>query len=403
MAITLFCVWIKMFKFINFSRTMTQISATLSSSAKDLFGFSIMFFIVFLSFAQLGYLVFGTEVESYSSFDVALFSQFRILLGDFQFDELQNANRVLGPAYFVLYVFFVFFILLNMFLAIINDAYAEVKADMSRQKSEFEMIDFFKKRAEKLFEKIRLKREKSATSQDSSTNMAHCQPTDYEQWRSERLREGYTEAQIGSVLARYDVDGNRSVGRAELRKMHADLGRQKFVEKEDSDSLDLSDDDDDSIMTKSEVHGGGGGGGGRVRRTCGGNGRGSSGGRGVTHEEFSMLQRRVDRMEHSIGSIVSKIDAVLVKLEAIEQTKARRRETVGRLLDSIAESEGVTDESKRQHMEQLVRDELERWDSVSCISGSSPFDPSPASSNSGHGSGRARQEATQEFFSSSTA
>jgi len=50
-----------------------------------------------------------------------------------------------------------------------------------------------------------------------------------------------------------------------------------------------------------------------------------------------MLQRRVDRMEHSIGSIVSKIDAVLVKLEAMEQTKARRRETVGHLLDSIAE------------------------------------------------------------------
>jgi hypothetical protein len=42
-------------------------------------------------------------------------------------------------------------------------------------------------------------------------------------------------------------------------------------------------------------------------------------------------------MEHSIGSIVSKIDAVLVKLEAMEQTKAHRRETVGRLLDSIAE------------------------------------------------------------------
>ena len=102
----------------------------------------------------------------------------------------------------------------------------------------------------------------------------------------------------------------------------------QFAEKEDSDSLDLSDEEDDSTTTKSEIRGGAG------RRGCGGNSRG---GRGVTHEEFSMLQRRVDRMEHSIGSIVSKIDAVLVKLEAMEQTKARRRETVGHLLDSIAE------------------------------------------------------------------
>jgi len=32
-----------------------------------------------------------------------------------------------------------------MFLAIVNDAYSEVKAEMSRQKHEFEMVDFFKK------------------------------------------------------------------------------------------------------------------------------------------------------------------------------------------------------------------------------------------------------------------
>ena len=56
---------------------------------------------------------------------------------------------------------------------------------------------------------------------------------------------------------------------------------------------------------------------------------------GVGQEEFGVLQRRVDRMEHSIGSIVSKIDAVLVKLEAMERAKAKRRETMGKLLDNI--------------------------------------------------------------------
>jgi len=72
------------------------------------------------------------------------FTLFRIILGDFNFQALQQANRILGPAYFILYVFFVFFILLNMFLAIINDTYSEVKADISTQKSEFEMADYFK-------------------------------------------------------------------------------------------------------------------------------------------------------------------------------------------------------------------------------------------------------------------
>jgi len=95
---------------------------------------------------------------------------------------------------------------------------------------------------------------------------------------------------------------------------------------------------------------------------------------GVASEEFTLLQRRVDRMEHSIGSIVSKIDAVLVKLEAMERAKAKRRETMGKLLDSISESSDSTDEMKRQQMEKLVRDELEKWDSESTL-GRGPSPP----------------------------
>lgn len=54
---------------------------------------------------------------------------------------------------------------------------------------------------------------------------------------------------------------------------------------------------------------------------------------------FGRLTRRVDRLEHSIGSIVSKIDAVLVKLETMEKAKYKRRETMARLLQSITEVE----------------------------------------------------------------
>lgn len=58
------------------------------------------------------------------------------------------------------------------------------------------------------------------------------------------------------------------------------------------------------------------------------------------------LVRRVDRMEHSIGSIVSKIDAVIVKLEAMERAKVKRRDVLGRLLDGVMEVRGCTDASK---------------------------------------------------------
>ena len=79
---------------------------------------------------------------SFTSFS---FTLFRIILGDFDFHQIENANRILGPTFFITYVFFVFFVLLNMFLAIINDTYAEVKSDIASQKSEFEISDYFKK------------------------------------------------------------------------------------------------------------------------------------------------------------------------------------------------------------------------------------------------------------------
>uniref|UniRef100_A0A2K6MXH3 Polycystin-2-like protein 2 n=1 Tax=Rhinopithecus bieti TaxID=61621 RepID=A0A2K6MXH3_RHIBE len=130
-AITIFFAWIKIFKFISFNKTMSQLSSTLSRCIKDIVGFAIMFFIIFFAYAQLGFLVFGSQVDDFSTFQNSIFAQFRIVLGDFDFAGIQQANPILGPIYFITFIFFVFFVLLNMFLAIINDTYSEVKADYS--------------------------------------------------------------------------------------------------------------------------------------------------------------------------------------------------------------------------------------------------------------------------------
>ncbi len=45
-------------------------------------------------------------------------------------------------------------------------------------------------------------------------------------------------------------------------------------------------------------------------------------------------------MEHSISSIVSKIDAVLIKLESMEKSKSKRQATMGKIIGAITESAG---------------------------------------------------------------
>lgn len=374
-AVAVFFAWIKVFKYISFNKTMTQLSATLNNCAKDVGGFAVMFFIIFLAYAQLGYLVFGTQVRDFSTFEDAIFTLFRIILGDFDFHALEAANRVLGPIFFITYVFFVFFVLLNMFLAIINDTYAEVKSNIANQKSEFEIGDYFKKGYQKMLDKLSFKREKILDIQKAlkSADVNQDNKLDFEEWRANLKSRGHADAEIEAVFAKYDLDGDRILDEEEQRKMQEDLEGQKAELNEEIEEMERAketksgrpksansnassdDSDDDGEST-----------GGLSARAGSAMARPSAGGGGVSYEEFNVLSRRVDRMEHSIGSIVSKIDAVLVKLEAMEKAKLKRRETMAKLLDSIADSdrsERSDRDLKRDQMERLVREELERWDS----------------------------------------
>ncbi|PVD39586.1 hypothetical protein C0Q70_02221 [Pomacea canaliculata] len=307
---------------------------------------------------------------------------FRIILGDFDFNQLETANRILGPVFFMLFVFFVFFVLINMFLAIINDTYSEVKSDMANQKNEFEIADYFKKGYQKMLDKLNFKRDKIVDIQKAlqSADINQDKQLDFDEWRQDLKTRGYADGEIEAMFAKYDIDGDRVLDEEEQRRMQADLFEQKAALNKEYDELEGKrpgtgrrsssrvsfdesgeESDDEDSGTKSS-------------RT----GRTSS---GVSYEEFTVLSRRVDRMEHSIGSIVSKIDAVLVKLEAMEKAKLKRRETMGKILDSITESDGTSDEMKREQMEKLVREELERWDSETSMVATSARGGSPSSSS----------------------
>uniref|UniRef100_A0A8C7VDT2 Polycystin-2 n=1 Tax=Oncorhynchus mykiss TaxID=8022 RepID=A0A8C7VDT2_ONCMY len=351
-AVIVLFSWVKLFKFINFNKTMSQLSTTMSRCAKDLIGFAIMFFIIFLAYAQLAYLVFGTQVNDFSTFQACIFTQFRIILGDFDFDILPLIN--------------------NMFLAIINDTYSEVKADMSQQRSEMEMTDLIKKGCNKALMKLRLKK---TTVDDISDSLRQAGgKLNFGELRQDLKGKGHTDEEIEAIFAKYDHGGDQELTEHEHQQMRDDLEK----EREDLDlersslprptsgrsfprSHDDSEEDDDEDSGHSS------------RR------RGSSSG-GVPYEEFQVLVRRVDRMEHSIGSIVSKIDAVIVKLEAMERAKLKRRDVLGKLLEGVLEDErqGRDMDVQREQMERLVREELERWESDDTVSQVSHHQPATA-------------------------
>ena len=72
--------------------------------AKDIVVFMLIFLIVFIGFAEAFYVAFHVNVSGFENFSSSLFSLFRSILGDFNFNELQAENFVLGPALFIFFI-----------------------------------------------------------------------------------------------------------------------------------------------------------------------------------------------------------------------------------------------------------------------------------------------------------
>ncbi|XP_064173028.1 polycystin-2-like protein 1 [Anguilla rostrata] len=289
-AMNLFFAWIKVFKYISFNKTMTQLSSTLARCAKDILGFAIMFFIVFFAYAQLGYLVFGTEVESFSTFVKCIFTQFRIILGDFNYDAIDQANRILGPLYFVTYVFFVFFVLLNMFLAIINDTYSEVKEELSKETDDLQITDIIKQSYTKTFMKLKFKKERITDVQKALQSGS--KELEFKDFRETLKEMGHADSEISAAFSKFDRDGNHILDEEEQTNMKREL-------KEKRDALNAE------INTLGKHYGK------KVLAHAKEQEDGqsdSNGGITVSQEEFTMLVRQVLQLEDSVATIMGKMD-----------------------------------------------------------------------------------------------
>ncbi|KAF2897002.1 hypothetical protein ILUMI_09174 [Ignelater luminosus] len=285
-AIFLFFTYVKIFKYLSFNKTMGQLNNTLHRCALDIVGFSVMFFIIFFAYAELGYLLFGTEVEGFSSFGVSMFTLLRTILGDFDYMEIERANRILAPVYFLTYIFFVFFVLLNMFLAIINDTYSDVKTEISVTPDEIQMSQYFKRGFYRFLSKCGCGRfispEKQKESEYSVT---------IEEIRGALKKCGFTDLEIEMFFSRYNIDPTAEVGEFDISKLVADLEGRPYDAPEDPQAQKA------------------------------GSRKAASGTPLVTLEDFVAQQERLVEIETTIALLTTKVDALLKKLDTLDNVR----------------------------------------------------------------------------------
>ncbi|CAG9826843.1 unnamed protein product [Diabrotica balteata] len=273
LAIALCLIYLKAFKFLNFNRTMGQLNNTLNRCALDILGFSMMFFIIFFAYAELGYLLFGHQVENFSTFSVSMFTLLRTILGDFNYPEIEEANRILAPIYFVTYIFLVFFVLLNMFLAIINDTYSDVKTEIALAPDELQMTEYVGEKLGKFMRTLGLGRyfPKKPTRGIKTT---------LREIREVLKKCGFTDVEIEMFFVRYNIDPWTNMDLNDSEQFCQEL----------------------NVVLSAESN------------------------NGVRLEDFIRQQERLQQIENAVGRLVDQVKTLLERLEVMENViKERRR------------------------------------------------------------------------------
>ena len=112
---------IKLVKLCRFNQRLYLFISTLQRSGKELFSFSLVFTIVFMSFLCLFYLLFISKLSECADLLGTAQMLFEMMLMKFDAHELTDASAFLGPFCFSLFIIFVVFICLSMFFSIIGD------------------------------------------------------------------------------------------------------------------------------------------------------------------------------------------------------------------------------------------------------------------------------------------
>ena len=133
---------LRFLRLLRFNKNFLVIGKTISRISDPILSFCIPFLFGFIAFALFAFSVFGSELEDYASFMRTMVTQFSMTLGDFDFEALVMVNPLLGPLYFLAFVGLNVMVLMTIFIAIINDSFAEVQEETQEIENEYEIIDY---------------------------------------------------------------------------------------------------------------------------------------------------------------------------------------------------------------------------------------------------------------------
>ena len=133
LSLVMFVVTIKSLRLFRFNPHIYQMRTTLRDSVTPLSSFAVVFLVVIIAFALFAFLSFGSSVLNYSTLPQAIRTLLQMTIGGkSSYYQLKFAtDSFLGPLFLFAYLITAMAILVNTFIAILNESYT-----MSREEKE---------------------------------------------------------------------------------------------------------------------------------------------------------------------------------------------------------------------------------------------------------------------------
>ncbi|KAL9954010.1 hypothetical protein ACROYT_G041497 [Oculina patagonica] len=123
---TLIIATLRLLRLLKFNNHIIVLFLAVRKSLKPTMSYAIVFTIIFIAYGHAGFLLFGKNVFMFSSFYRITASQFLMCLGAFiPRYELENVHFIFARLYAFSFLFITMIILINMFVAILNEAHSD--------------------------------------------------------------------------------------------------------------------------------------------------------------------------------------------------------------------------------------------------------------------------------------
>ena len=134
---------LKFIKLLKFNKEFSVLILTLRSSWEDLYSFLSIFFLTFFAFVQLFYMILHTEMRDFSTLIQSLETCFTMMLNKFKFGALAEVS-ITASVMFFFFVIACNWILINVMLTIIIEAFERVKVLIQEESNQYELFQFIK-------------------------------------------------------------------------------------------------------------------------------------------------------------------------------------------------------------------------------------------------------------------